>query len=85
MIHMLRTLLAPALLLHALVGCQSTNREPAPAYVFSSPEEGFSSMLQSLRANDIEKDLGRRTNAKADRIRAYDPDDSWTRVETFKS
>jgi hypothetical protein len=52
---MLRRLLLLSLLLPPLVGCQSTNREPPPAYAFSTPEEGFSSMLQSLRANDIPK------------------------------
>jgi hypothetical protein len=58
------------------------------AFIAWPAEYGRSGMLTFI-VNDqgilFEKDLGRRTNAKADRIRAYDPDDSWTRVETFKS
>lgn len=52
---MILRFLVAALMLPALVGCQSLRREPAPAYAFATPEEGFSAMLQSLRAGDTPK------------------------------
>lgn len=53
-----------AFTLALLTGCQTTPRESAPAYVFRTPEEGFTSMLVALRADDIpkvEKMLGLRS------------------------
>lgn len=82
---MLRRFLLLSLLVPALVGCQSLRREPTPAYTFATPEEGFSALLESLRANEtpkVEAMLGLRT----DEIRSGDAvADRFNREQFLKS